>query len=380
MKKILLVAAAATMMVACGQTEKLNNDLVNNEAPRVIGFNTISEKATRAGVIEDLELYHKTFAVWSTKESMNTHAIDTVFNGDDAKDIITFDSVRLAPNHWTYNPYRYWDRQAVYSFVAVAPNSKVIRFNKPENVGDNTGTFVTVSADGYTLIGQNLQSTTAPAEAEIKVGFDGADGNDTDIMTSGKIGRKGSDPVADVNLSFKHILAKLNVSIAKDPVFDNVKVVIKSVKVTGLDDNGVYFEATSDNNSAWRSALKDSTYALSWVNANGIELPKSEVVNNKNVAKPLYFIESLVMPQSIEKEVEKLAINYTIVTETRSENYDYVLALQDSVGTKVFDNFLEQNNYTIKLTVKPNVITFDASSEGWNDIVNGDHDIIVPNE
>ena len=380
MKKILLVAAAATMMVACGQTEKLNNDLVNNEAPRVIGFNTISEKATRAGVIEDLELYHKTFAVWSTKESMNTHAIDTVFNGDDAKDIITFDSVRLAPNHWTYNPYRYWDRQAVYSFVAVAPNSKVIRFNKPENVGDNTGTFVTVSADGYTLIGQNLQSTTAPAEAEIKVGFDGADGNDTDIMTSGKIGRKGSDPVADVNLSFKHILAKLNVSIAKDPVFDNVKVVIKSVKVTGLDDNGVYFEATSDNNSAWRSALKDSTYALSWVNANGIELPKSEVVNNKNVAKPLYFIESLVMPQSIEKEVEKLAINYTIVTETRSENYDYVLALQDSVGTKVFDNFQEQNNYTIKLTVKPNVITFDASSEGWNDIVNGNHDIIVPNE
>ena len=380
MKKILLVAAAATMMVACGQTEKLNNDLVNNEAPRVIGFNTISEKATRAGVIEDLELYHKTFAVWSTKESMNTHAIDTVFNGDDAKDIITFDSVRLAPNHWTYNPYRYWDRQAEYSFVAVAPNSKVIRFNKPENVGDNTGTFVTVSADGYTLIGQNLQSTTAPAEAEIKVGFDGADGNDTDIMTSGKIGRKGSDPVADVNLSFKHILAKLNVSIAKDPVFDNVKVVIKSVKVTGLDDNGVYFEATSDNNSAWRSALKDSTYALSWVNANGIELPKSEVVNNKNVAKPLYFIESLVMPQSIEKEVEKLAINYTIVTETRSENYDYVLALQDSVGTKVFDNFQEQNNYTIKLTVKPNVITFDASSEGWNDIVNGNHDIIVPNE
>lgn len=380
MKKILLVAAAATMMVACGQTEKLNNDFVNNEAPRVIGFNTISEKATRAGVIEDLELYHKTFAVWSTKESMNTHAIDTVFNGDDAKDIITFDSVRLAPNHWTYNPYRYWDRQAQYSFVAVAPNSKVIRFNKPENVGDNTGTFVTVSADGYTLIGQNLQSTTAPAEAEIKVGFDGADGNDTDLMTSGKIGRKGSDPVADVNLSFKHILAKLNVSIAKDPVFDNVKVVIKSVKVTGLDDNGVYFEATSDNNSAWRSALKDSTYALSWVNANGIELPKSEVVNNKNVAKPLYFIESLVMPQSIEKEVEKLAINYTIVTETRSENYDYVLALQDSVGTKVFDNFQEQNNYTIKLTVKPNVITFDASSEGWNDIVNGDHDIIVPNE
>ena len=124
MKKSFLIIAAAAMLASCWETEKIGNDMVNDD-PAVIGFNTISEKATRAGVIEDLELYHKTFAVWSTKESMNTHAIDTVFNGDDAKDIITFDSVRLAPNHWTYNPYRYWDRQAVYSFVAVAPNSKV---------------------------------------------------------------------------------------------------------------------------------------------------------------------------------------------------------------------------------------------------------------
>lgn len=379
MKKFILLAAAATMMVACAETEKLNNDINVNDVPRVIGFNTISEKATRAGVIEDLETYHQTFAVWSTKESSNNHAIDTVFNGDDVKDIITFDSARLAPNHWTYAPYRYWDRQAAYAFVAVAPNSEIIRYNKPENIADKTGTFITVDSTGYTLVGQNLQTTTKPAEKEIKIGFNGANG-DTDLMTASRISVNGWDPVADVNLSFKHILAKLNISIAKDPFYDNVIVAIKNVKVTGLDDNGTYYEGTANTNSSWKSALKDSTYTLSWANANGIELPKSEVVNNQNVAKPLYFIESLVMPQTIEKEVEKLSIDYTIVTETRSENYNYVLALQDSVGHKVFDSFDGQNNYTIKLTIKPNVITFDASSTGWNDIVNDNNDIIVPND
>lgn len=377
MKKFILLAAAATLMVGCMRTEKLNNDINVVDVPRVIGFNTISEKATRAGVIEDLETYHQTFAVWSTKKSNNTGAIDTVFNGDDVKDIITFDSIRLAPNHWTYSPYRYWDKQATYSFVAVAPNSEIIRFNKPENVADNEGTFVTADAQGYTLVGQNLQTADKPAEKEIKVGFNGANG-DTDLMTAAKITRNGADPIADVNLSFKHILAKLNISIAKDATYDNVKVLIKSVKVTGLDDNGTYFEGTSNTNSSWRSALKDSTYALSWANTNGIELPKSEVVNNKNVVKPLYFIESLVMPQTIEQEVEKLSIDYTIVTETRSENYNYVLALQDSVGYKVFDNFQEQNNYTIKLTVKPNVITFDASTDAWTDVVNDDNSIVPP--
>lgn len=382
MKKFLYFVAATAMMVSCAESEKIGNDLYEDAAPRVIGFNTVSEKATRANV-ENLELYHPSFAVWATKKSMNDSlaAPQIVFNGDSIADIIKYDSTKMDPNHWTYNPYRYWDRQADYRFIAVAPNSNIIRYNKPDDVDNGAGTFMTAdTVNGYTLVGQNLQTSDAPAEAEIKIGFDGANGHDTDIMTSGKIARKGSAPVADVDLSFKHILAKLNVSIAKDPFYDNVKVVIKNVKVTGLDDNGKYYEGTSDNSSSWKSSLKNQNYVLSWSKSNGYELPNSEVVNNKNVAKPLYFIESLVMPQTIEQEAEKVVVDYTIVTETREEDFNYVLPLQDSIGYKVFDKFQEKNNYTLKLTIKPNVITFDASSTVWDDIINGDNDIIVPND
>lgn len=355
------------MLASCWETEKIGKDYVNEENPTVIGFNTVSEKATRATASEtDLEYYHNSFNVYSTKTSNNiTDATpEVVFDGNLEADLISFDSTRMAPNNWTYSPYRYWDKQATYAFVAVAPNSKIVKYSKSENVADNAGTFVTTNTTGYTLVGQNLQTSDAPADAEIRKGFTGANGGDTDIMTSGKITRNGANPAEDVNLEFHHILAKLNIAIAKDPTFDNVKVIIRKVQVVGLDDNGTYYEGTSDTESAWTSSKVNDDYKLLWENANGIELPGSTDEAN---GKKLYFIESLIMPQSIEQNVEKLIIDYTIVTETREEKYNYELKFDDGQNNKVFENFRERNNYTVSLTVRPNIITFDASATLWVD-------------
>lgn len=369
MKKILYFAAATAMMVSCAQNEKLSNVLLDSQEPTVIGFNTYSEKATRA-TAESLETYHNTFAVWSTKKSNNDEnaAAEYVFSGDSVKDIITYDATKQDPNNWTYSPYRYWDKQATYSFVAVAPNSDIITYTKPLNIADNAGTYTTRAA-GYTLVGQNLQSTDAPDTIEIKKGFVGGNG-DTDLMTAGKITRNGANTITDVNLEFKHILAKLNIAIAKDPTFDNVKVLIKDVTVEGLDDKGTYTESTSAQTSGWISeaSANAANYKLAWANTHGIELLKGQGEgDNYKPGKFLYFIESLVMPQSIETNVEKLTINYSIVSGTVEQNYNYVLKLDDGENAKVFENFLERNNYTIFLTVRPNVITFDASTDAWVD-------------
>lgn len=367
MRKSFLIIAAAAMLASCWETEKIGKDFVNEENPTVIGFNTVSEKATRATASEtDLEYYHNSFNVYSTKTSNNvTDATpEVVFDGNLEADLISFDSTRMAPNNWTYSPYRYWDKQATYAFVAVAPNSKIVKYSKSENVADNAGTFVTTNTTGYTLVGQNLQTSDAPADAEIRKGFTGANGGDTDIMTSGKITRNGANPAEDVNLEFHHILAKLNIAIAKDPTFDNVKVIIRKVQVVGLDDNGTYYEGTSDTESAWTSSKVNDDYKLLWENANGKELPGSTDEAN---GKKLYFIESLIMPQSIEQNVEKLIIDYTIVTETREEKYNYELKFDDGQNNKVFENFRERNNYTVSLTVRPNIITFDASATLWVD-------------
>lgn len=388
MKKFLLLAAATAMMVSCAETEKIGNDLVNNGEPAVIGFNTVSEKATRANV-ESLETYHKTFAVWATKKSNNdvNAAPQVVFNGNLAADLITFDATKMEPNNWTYSPYRYWDKQATYNFVAVAPNSQIIKFNNDQDVANNEGTYVTADAAGYTLVGQNLQKNDAPAEAEVKVGFVGGDG-DTDLMTATKVTRNGAAAIADVDFEFKHILAKLNIAIAKDPIYDNVKVLIKDVTVSGLDDNGTYNEGISNQNSSWISAASANAanYKLAWENADGVELLKGTGEGEDYVpGKFLYFVESLVMPQSIEEYTkendvwvkgEYLTINYTIVSGNNSENYNYVLPLQEG-EVKIFENFQERNNYTIFLTVRPNVITFDASTDVWTD-KNASSNIVPP--
>lgn len=379
MRKLLFLAAAATVMVSCYDVKEIGNDVKDNNEPKVIGFNTISEKATRASV-ENLEVYHGTFSVWSTKKSNNDEnaATEVVFCGDSARDLITFDATRQAPNNWTYSPYRYWDKQATFDFVAVAPNSNIIRYNNPTDVANNAGTYVTKSDAGYTLVGQNLQSNTEPADAEIKVGFVGGNG-DTDLMTAGKITRNGAAAISDVNLEFKHILAKLNIAIAKDPTFDNVKVLIDTVYVLGLDDNGTYIETSSTQASGWHSAASANAanYKLAWTNAQGIELPKGEGEGDDYVpGKFLYFIESLVMPQSIEANVEKLNIKYRIVSGTVEQKYDYVLKFDDGEN-RVFENFQDRNNYTVFLTVRPNVITFDASSVVWTD-KNANSNIVPP--
>lgn len=388
-KSYLILAVATSLLVSCAQSEKLNNDLRVNDVPRVIGFNTYSEKAVKGVTeVETLQKYHKTFAVWATKKSNNDEnaAAEYVFNGDSIKDIITYNDQKMAPNFWNYSPERYWDRQATYDFVAVAPNANIIRYNNPGNVADNAGTFVTKDSAGYTLIGQNLQSYTEPSTSEIRVGFNGGKNQDTDLMTTvKKITRNGATgDMSDVSLEFKHILAKLNIAIAKDQKYDNVKVLIDTVEITGLHDRGTYHEGIATTESSWHSEISSDTanYHLYWANTNGIELLKGEGEGESyQPGKFLYFIESLVMPQNIIKNVQKLTIKYAIVsgtaaTGTHKEYYNYVLYFDDG-KTKVFENFMERNNYTIFLTVKPNVITFDAQATGWND-KNNNQNIVPP--
>ena len=90
MRKSFLIIAAAAMLASCWETEKIGKDIVNDENPTVIGFNTFSDKATRATEVENLEKYHGTFNVYATKVSNNstTATPEVVFNGDDAADII----------------------------------------------------------------------------------------------------------------------------------------------------------------------------------------------------------------------------------------------------------------------------------------------------
>jgi hypothetical protein len=393
-KSYLILAAAATILASCAESEKINNDLRNDKT--IIGFSSYSEKATRgdATVAANLEFYHNTFVVYGSKKSTNDNEISEVFDGG-ATAVLTYVNGSTEPNDWTYSPYRYWDKQADYNFIAVAPNADLVKYDwnaKAANlveVGTDANDFV--SAADYTLVGQNLQKTAT--SAEITKGFKGGAGEDTDIMTSGLVSEAGASHNPDVNLVFKHILAKLNVTVAKAYILNDAEVYIKSLEITGLKDNGTYDESAYfagkaavaadpeheieaqdaiPATSGWTASASANAanYKLAYNYANDANKQDGQVgfqladATSTTVTVPTYFVESLVMPQAVAAATSTLTIKYDIVTGTganaHSEPFTRTLDMNQA-----FESYLDRHNYTLKITIEPDIITFDATSDAW---------------
>ena len=380
-KSIFILAATATILASCAQTEKINNDLLNNEQA-VIGFASYSEKATRGNteVNTNLEYYHGTFAVYGTKKSKNDATnIQYVFGGKaeaagaQAGVTCTYQATTDAVlGDWKYTDPRIWDKQADYDFIAYAPalDENPIRYYykaAKAEVGD-AGNWFKTSSD-YTLTGTNLQATAT--QAEIVKGFNAAN-TDLDLMISKSEAKDGANHGEYVNLEFKHILSKLNVTIAQSEDISNSVVTINEVKITGLKDKGSYNQANYNATanpmvSGWAAAagVNNDTYALIYNKAGGQVLDKGQYVSGVYEAgKPYFFIESLVMPQTIADNQITLAINYTITNGGHSEDYPYVLDLYD---VEALRNFYDGYNYYLNFTISLEPIKFDATVSTWTD-------------
>ena len=393
-KSIYILAAVATMLVSCGQTEKINNDLKDTTEPRVIGFSSYSEKATRgdASVSTNLEYYHNTFVVYGTKQNINDASnMQYVFGGTataaGVQDGVTCSyqdpSMPSALGDWRYDDPRYWDKQAKYDFIAYAPEAAAnpIRYNynaQYAKVGAAGNEFLTT--DTFTLAGTNIQST--PTESEKVKGFTVEAGGDLDLMVSGHTGPlDGAVYRDDVNLSFRHILSKLNVKITKGEGLNDVIVNVKEVTITGLDDSGNYTSSTYSAGTAtgWTSLSVDSTYTLTYSDSTGQILNKGSYSTTTPAVftpgKPYYFIESLIIPQGIADEQVKVKVTYTIKNNEQAaeQNFSNEVDLYDLDDLRVLK---EGYNYTLTCTVQTEMITFDAATTPWADI-NASKDIVA---
>lgn len=380
-KSYLFVAVAGTILASCAQSEKLNIDLQDNEQA-VIGFASYSQNATRgdAAVKTNLEYYHNTFAVYGTKQSNNDATdIQYVFGGKataaDVQDGVTCTYQTTADpvlGDWKYTDPRIWDKQATYDFIAYAPvsNKNLIRYyynGKKAQVGDNGNQFKTTAT--YTLIGTNLQATAT--EAEKTKGFTAENDKDLDLMISASNAQVGESHDTYVNLVFKHILSKLNVTFAKAEILQNFDVFIKEVKIEGLDDSGDYLQSNYNDGanpkvSGWTSSSVNADYKLSYTGNQ--ELNDGTYDNSTTPATftkgdPFYFIESLVMPQTISDNTVYLTAKYTIKSGENTEDYTYKIDLYDI--SAALQEFYDGYNYFLNFTIEPDIIKFDATAVEW---------------
>lgn len=376
MKKATIAIMTIIVMASCANEGILSVREINQQPEQAIAFNIFTDKATRAfpAGSEALTNYHDQFVVYSTKVSNIDNTVIQVFDGD---------AVRYQTGSWKYDDLRFWDKQAKFSFVAIAPSAKYIIYTKTDNVADNSGDYVTKEG-GYTLVGTNLQDGTRTTE--VNKGFTGEDGKDADLMTAQKNNQNGAAHDETVDMLFSHILAKLNVTIGKAKILDAQNVYIKKVEITGLDNHGTYVQKNyTTTTSGWQSSKTDATYKLSWTaaaNTPGTLLNSgSGEGSSYQPGAPKYFIESIVMPQSVENATtsttgaEKLYMEYAINNQTYKYelNFKYNDTLKkvleptvDSIVVRsVFPEFMDRSKYTLKLTINPDVIIFDAKAAAW---------------
>jgi len=373
---LILAAVATTFMASCSNEKVLNERQDGNEQQTVIGFSSYSEKSTKAGDVTDisnLEFFHNTFAVYGTKKSTVDGAIQYVFGGKaeaagtqaGVTCTYTDDSNPFHGSNWKYDDERFWDKQANYNFIAYAPvaASNPLRYyysSADALVGGSGNDFV---ATDYVLTGKNLQAKATAAA--IYKGFN-VDGSDLDLMTSQAQAQDGTDH-KQVPLVFKHILSKVNVVVGKAQSLNNSTVKINSIEITGLKDKGSYSEKryVAAQTSGWvtADANNNDSYKLVYAtSANEPELPDTK--ETTNAIDPLYFIESLVIPQAVG-DTPKLTLKYTITSGSGnySEDYTYEMNLKDA-----FTSFFDRYSYNLIFTISPTVITFDANVTPWEQV------------
>lgn len=376
-KSYLMLVASAAIFAACSETEKIQENLQDNE-PTAIGFTSYSQKATRGNtdVATNLEYYHNKFAVYGTKQNVNDATdIQYVFGGKatavGVQDGVTCTyqtSADAVLGDWKYDDPRFWDKQATYDFIAYAPaaTANPIRYYYgavKAQVGD-AGSYFKTSSD-YILTGTNIQATATKAE-KIK-GFNEAGNGDLDLMISDSEAQNGNGHDTYVNLEFRHILSKLNITIGQAEALYNSDVTIKEVKVTGLKDKGSYneqnYNATANPKvSGWTAGVDNNTYALHYTGSQVLD--KGQYVATVfQAGDPYFFIESLVMPQTIADDQTTLTIKYNIASGSYNEDYTYTLDLYDLAALqKYYDGY----NYYLNITIAPDVIKFDATATLWD--------------
>ena len=386
---LVLIAAAASMLASCSN-EKLLSD--NQDAQAPIGFASYSEKATRGTNTQtDLEYYHNTFAVYGTKQSTDDNTIiQYIFGGNATEAAGVKDGVTCTYSgdnnpdaiyeDWKYDFPRFWDRSSEYDFIAYAPvsDNNPIRYKynaAKAQVGDNGNDFVLKDGSSFILTGTNLQATSASTAEKLK-GFTGADGTDIDLMTSISVAVSGATRTAGskVPLEFKHILSKLNVRVNKAESLYGYTVTVKSIEITGFKDKGTAYSEKIYNittpQSGWTADVESSTYKLAYnadLTASSFKpLNEGEYDGDHNytAGAPIYFIESLLIPQSIADNQVSLKIRYRIERGTYVDDRADEIDLYDIAN---LHTLLDRYNYTLNININPEVIKFDATVASWSD-------------
>jgi hypothetical protein len=405
------LAAAALVFVGCASDE-LRSDVQDEQIE--IGFSTITNKQTRAenstaDINGNLETYNNTFKVWGYKvvSGTETPVLGAV---EGANNTYTYPGQLVehkdadgtanpaVTEGWYYTPVRFWDKSAsVYKFYAASPS-------RDDWSWDSSTKKVSIA--NFSITGYNSVTGT-PATAIVSNKVLTAALTTEDLMISTDIEDHKNFTNTPVNLSFNHILSRLNIGVRKATILDDYTVYLKSVKVFNMKSNGSFDESLASGTTLsagtvarWTAASAPATFTsgVGYENASGLEITSTATTENTYYQ---YVYEGLAIPQSVaykktvlvNDDVTGLAADsyiylngsnatatsapYIVIeyeigkTEnnvyTKHDSYKYYYNLADvfNADATTAVDFCEGWQNTLKITLAPAAINFDADVYEW---------------
>lgn len=394
-KSIITIIAAASMLTACYDNVKLNNDPeFQPTANDMIGFSTYSEKATRASETNSVNLYdfYKTFDVYAWKNSGADE--QNVFNHvpveyftTDTQGTYVYKTVPAKPSTewgaswatsfkgWFYQEIRYWDKLATgYNFYAIAPYEPTPSPALAIANGDSNIKIGSASDTYKISTEKNLAGYPTITNDKKYFGFN------KDYMLADKSETK----YQLVSLNFHHILTKFNVMITlTDKYIGSQPFTIKELDIVGLEDEGYFVYGTNMTTNGW-TTKSGSKYDIK-LNKDFILKNVPESVEDKTEYSGYYWLQTLIFPQTLTcaapgalKEApagKYLYIEYTIGTEIFKAYYDLAYVFDNTLIAGGTYNLEQGSEYTINIKVGPEPIVFEANASKWADDLIVDRDV-----
>lgn len=308
MKKNYFMLALASMMMAACANNDLVDDLVKEEVPQAIGFETFSNKISRqVADATKLDSYHDAFGVWAYK------TVDT--------EKTVMENYQVVKPDWTYagvgtQTLKYWDKQATkYSFYAYAPH-------RASGVSITAGKIII--EDGTYAATENLQDGLWQTTINDKKFT-----TDTDWMIADGIPNYTAFGT-EVPEVFKHIMSKLIVILKSNDVAAGTEVIVKSVSINNVHGKGNY----------------DGT---KWITSD-LGKSISGVVGELASKDGYYSMEYLLIPST---DKPTFSITYTVNDD------EYTVSGAEITGIEKFE---ANTCYTLTATIGLSPIEFTASA------------------
>lgn len=370
MKKNYFMLALASMMMAACANNDLVDDLVKEEVPQAIGFETFANSATRAenssqGNKWDLEAHQTSFNVWAAKQLGNDQWVEVY------KDADTDERVYWSDSKWNVTNTKYWDKAATkYIFYAAAPAAAGWGYDVNSTATDFSDDFLTLS--GVTMSGTNLSVVNGGSIAYQNSWLNAGGDVDYLIATDKEVERGfyTAATINDVNLEFNHILSRLNVTVKKSDALNTAGV---DVKVTGLTIGNLLNGGNFNEKANLGSETLSTGTTKRWTTSG----TKGSITgfNYTMTNEAAYLVQSLIIPQ----EAAYQAINRNGTTSTEhpyinikytlnDEPYEATYNLAHSFVGETTLRFCEGWQNTLNITIDADAISFDAEVYQWSDL------------